>query len=166
MKTLLLLRHAKSSWDAANVTDHDRPLNDRGKRDAPRMGRLIKQNDLTPDLILVSTAKRARKTATTVAQHCGDEVELKKKHKLYEAPSAAFVSILREVPDHRQRVLIVAHNPGIEQFLEDLTGRFETMPTAALAQITLGIDSWRDIQPCGMSKLAGVWRPRGLETVG
>ena len=80
MKTLLVLRHAKSSWNDSALKDHERPLNDRGKRDAPRMGQLLNDHKLTPDLIISSTAKRARKTAKKVADSCGYQGEVTNQH--------------------------------------------------------------------------------------
>ena len=87
MKTLLLLRHAKSSWKESSLTDHDRPLNDRGQRDAARMGQLLTDEDLLPDLILLSTATRARTTAELVAASSGFDGEIRLDGELYHAPS-------------------------------------------------------------------------------
>nr|NIL98123.1 hypothetical protein [Planctomycetales bacterium]NIP70269.1 hypothetical protein [Planctomycetales bacterium] len=94
MKTLLLLRHAKSSWDDSALDDHDRPLNKRGKRDAPRMGQLLVQQDLVPDCILTSTARRARKTAEAVAKACGGVVPLTEMPELYHATAEEIVGVV------------------------------------------------------------------------
>ena len=90
MKTLLILRHAKSDWETPDVADHDRPLNGRGKRDAPRMGRLLRDENLVPDLIISSTAKRARKTAKLVAEASGYEGEIRLAETLYLAGPEAY----------------------------------------------------------------------------
>ena len=97
MKTLLILRHAKSSWKDASLADHDRPLNKRGKRDAPRMGRLLQEQDLVPDRIISSTAKRARNTAKAVAKacNCKDKVEL--TSEFYHAGPGAYLAVLQNV---------------------------------------------------------------------
>ena len=161
MKTLLLLRHAKASKDTGGP-DHDRPLNDRGNRDAPRIGTLLREPSLLPDLIISSTATRARQTAQAVAESCGYHGSLDLRDDLYMARPAAFTRVLRGLDDDRERVLVVAHNPGLEEFLEDLTGTPETLPTAALAHLTLSIDSWKLFESTTPAQLQHLWRPREL----
>ena len=162
MKTLLILRHAKSSWKDFSIDDHDRPLNKRGKRNAPEMGKLIRRLDLSPDLILSSTAKRARKTAEAVA----DEVKYPKKltltRKLYHAFPDAYVEILQSLENHHRTVLIVAHNPGIEEMVAQLSGLYERMPTGALAHFSLPIDDWQDMTEKTKGELQGIYRPKEL----
>lgn len=161
MKTVLLLRHAKSSWAHPDLSDFDRPLNDRGKRDAPRMGRLIGQMGLTPELIFCSTARRARKTAAKVARECDYQGEIQIEDSLYLAPPTAYVQLLHTTPDEVSNAMFVGHNPGMEALLEWLTGAFEFMPTAGLASIHLDIDQWTEVIPrCG--KLVELWRPKEL----
>ncbi|MDT8306900.1 MAG: histidine phosphatase family protein, partial [Anaerolineae bacterium] len=130
MKTLLILRHAKSSW-AGNLADHERPLNNRGKRDAPRIGDLLRSEELVPDLILTSTAVRARTTASLVAEASGYDGPLQQLRSFYHGSTGDFVRALRALPDALNRVAVVAHNPGLEELLEELTGEDETLPTAA-----------------------------------
>ena len=117
MKTLLILRHAKSSWKDEQVGDHDRPLNKRGKCEAPRVGEHLQQANLQPELIISSTAKRARKTASKVAQQCGYQGVIELQGTLYLAPPDAYVETLRNVDDSVNRVMVVGHNPGLEQLL-------------------------------------------------
>jgi phosphohistidine phosphatase len=160
MKSLLLLRHAKSSWSNPNVADHDRPLNARGKQDAPRMGRLLRQLDLVPDLIISSTAKRAVSTAEAVAVESGYENEIELARHLYHAWPGTFVEALRAVDEAYQRVMIVGHNPGLEELVEELTGLTERMPTGALARITLPVQRWLELDEETAGELVGLWTPR------
>lgn len=163
MKTLLILRHGKSSWDDPELHDHDRPLKKRGKRDAPRMGKLLKKEKLIPELIVTSTAERASRTADLVAEHCGYKGTIQRTETLYHGSPAEFVNVLREVADHTDRVLIVGHNPGFEELLQTLTGRSERLPTAALARVSLPIESWHDLDPGTRGTLENVWRPKELD---
>ncbi len=162
MKSLLILRHAKSSWKVLDLADHDRPLNERGKRDAPRMGHLLRDENLVPSLVLSSTAKRARKTAAKVAQACGYEGHIQLDDRLYHADCQAWLEVLREVPEENDRVLGVGHNPDLEELLELLTGCSEAMPTAALAHVALPIASWQQLPDEPEGKLVHLWRPRDL----
>jgi phosphohistidine phosphatase len=162
MKTLLLLRHAKSSWKDDSLADHDRPLNSRGKEDAPRMGRLIAAENLVPDLIVSSTAKRARKTAAAVAEHCGYSSEVRKLDELYLAPPDTYIEMLRRLSDDVRRVVVVGHNPGMQMLVTVLSGAVEEFPTAALAQVELPIDAWSDLMRETRGELVRLWRPREL----
>ncbi len=163
MKTLLILRHAKSSWRDEGMDDHDRPLNKRGKRDAPRMGQLLQSADLPPELIISSTAKRARKTASKVAKKCRYEGVIELTGELYLAPPENYLQVLRNVPDQYQRVMVVGHNPGLEELLGLLTGQHTPLPTAALANIELPINCWRDLDESSPGTLLALWRPKELE---
>jgi len=162
MKTLLILRHAKSSWATPTIADHDRPLNSRGKADAPRIGDLIKKQDLTPDLILCSTAKRARKTAAKVATNCGYADEVQRVGELYLASADIYLNVLAEFGDAHNRVMVVGHNPGLEDLVETLTGEFVTLPTAALVHVSLAIEHWRELDKSVDGTLVTIWRPREL----
>ncbi len=160
MKMLLILRHAKSSWKNPGLADHNRPLNKRGKRDAPRVGRLLRDKNLTPDLILSSTAKRALDTAEAAAESSGYEGEIEPRPELYMADPEAYLRALRSVSDDYQCVMVIGHNPGLEELVETLTSAAEAMPTAALAQVELPIKRWRDLNDETEGKLVNVWRPR------
>jgi phosphohistidine phosphatase len=159
MKTLLILRHAKSSWKDEEVGDHDRPLNKRGKRDAPRMGERLKEADLQPELIISSTAKRARKTASKVAHQCGYQGVIELHGTLYLAPPGAYLEALRHVDDAIHRVMIVGHNPGLEQLLAMLTGQQVLLPTATLAHVELAVDHWSDLDTQTRGSLVQLWHP-------
>lgn len=162
MKTLLLLRHGKSSWSDASLADHDRPLKKRGRESAKCMGQLLRERELLPDHILTSSAARATATTQLVikAAKYGNEVEV--VPALYHADPSAFVAIVSRVPNRFDRVLVVGHNPGLEDWLDRLIGRVEAFPTAALAQIELPIDSWLDLSLSTRGILQGLWRPKEI----
>jgi phosphohistidine phosphatase len=162
VKTLLVLRHAKSDRDIPNLSDHERPLNKRGRRDAPRMGRLLHDQRLAPDLIITSTAERARATAEAAAEAAGYKGAIKRSQDLYLAEPGAYFEVLRGVPDACRRVMVVGHNPGVEDLLQLLAGAAETMPTAALAQIDLPIDRWQELGAETRGRLVQLWRPKEL----
>ncbi|MGI0048396.1 MAG: SixA phosphatase family protein, partial [Nitrososphaera sp.] len=128
-KILLLLRHGKSSWKHPDLDDHDRPLGKRGKRDAPRMGKLLKEEDLIPDLIISSTAKRSKKTAQAVVESSGYAGKIDLNPSLYSADPEAYLKALRRVRDEFNMVLIVGHNPALENLVSMLTSKSESMPT-------------------------------------
>lgn len=163
MKTLLILRHAKSSWDEEHCDDHDRPLNPRGKRDAPRMGEFLRTLGLFPDLIISSTAKRARKTASKVAKRCGYPGVIELHGSLYLAPPEEYLTVLRQVDDSHACVLVVGHNPGLEQLLALLTGHPGALPTASLARVELDIPRWSALDAATRGRLIALWRPKELD---
>lgn len=163
MKTLLILRHAKSSWKASGLADHDRPLNKRGKRDAPRMGKLVRKEGLVPDLIVCSTARRAQETAEAVSEASGYEGEIQPAPEFYAAGPEAYLEALRRVPDDYRGVMVIGHNPGLEELLELLTDEAEPLSTAALARVALPIKRWKDLSARTRGELMQVWRPRELE---
>ena len=139
MQTLLVLRHGKSSWKEPGLTDHERPLNGRGRRDAPRMGRLLRAEGLAPERIVSSTAVRARMTAELVADAVGYGGAVEQADALYLADAQAVVGVLRAVGGAASRLLVVGHNPGLEELVAGLTARAVTLPTAALAHIRLDV---------------------------
>lgn len=160
MKTLLLLRHAKSSWAEPDESDHDRPLNDRGKRDAPRVGEFLRDEHLKPDVVLSSTAKRARKTARKALKASGFNTELELVEEFYLATPAAYISKLKGLPDRVDCVLVVGHNPGMAELLETLTQQEHDFPTAALAVLELPVGSWSEFELDTPAKLISFWTPK------
>jgi phosphohistidine phosphatase len=160
MKTLLLLRHAKSSWKEESLCDHDRPLSRRGRKDAPRVGEWLSTQGLLPDVVLSSTALRAQSTAKLMAESAGYKKAIELKHNLYHADSGDFLDTLKALNGEIAVALVVGHNPGMEEFLELLTGQYEVMPTAALAQVELPIDRWQDLNRKTLGRLIQLWRPR------
>jgi phosphohistidine phosphatase len=162
MKTLLVLRHAKSSWDDPARDDHERPLNKRGQRDAPRMGALVREHGLMPDVVISSDAVRARLTAEAMAEAAHYTGEILLDQRLYLASPDDILLVLRGVRQNAATVMIVGHNPGLEELVEQLTGTQQDLPTAALAQIVLPIDRWRDLTVATRGTLVGHWRPKEL----
>ena len=162
MKTLLVLRHAKSSWSDPALDDHERPLNTRGRRDAPRMGALARECGLIPDVVISSDAVRARLTAEAVVEAARYGGEARLDPRLYTAGPTDILSLLRTVGEKAETVMIVGHNPGLEELVAQLTGEWQDLPTAALAQIVLPIDQWRDLTLSTRGTLVGHWRPKQL----
>jgi len=162
MKSLLILRHAKSSWKHPELTDHDRPLNKRGKRDAPRMGEILRSEHLIPEAIISSTAARAHVTAEAVAKASGYKGKIALNRSLYAAGPEAYLKVLHELSDHYKRVLVVGHNPGLEELLEMFTDETQLMPTCTLAHVKFSIDSWTELDYKTKGQLAGIWQSRDL----
>ncbi|MCY3553405.1 MAG: histidine phosphatase family protein [Candidatus Poribacteria bacterium] len=162
MKTLLILRHAKSSWNYPELSDYDRPLNRRGKRDAPRMGEHLRQEGLIPDRILTSSAKRARKTASKVAKTSGYIGKVEKLDVFYDTVPGVYFETLQALPNKYQCVMVVGHNPTMEQLVGHLTGLIERMPTAALAHIELPIERWEELNLYTKGILISLWTPKTL----
>lgn len=160
MRTLLLLRHAKSSWNQPELNDHDRPLNKRGKKEAPKVGKFLKESDLIPDLILSSTARRARDTAQAVADESGYPGEIEFTQDLYLSDTDCYLDLLQRLPDTINRVLVVGHNPDMDELLTLLTDVNEHMATAALAHIDLPISSWNELNEATDGRLQNLWVPR------
>jgi phosphohistidine phosphatase len=160
MKILLVLRHAKSSWATNQLADHDRPLKGRGKRDAPRMGRLISSQDLVPDLIISSSARRAISTAQLVSQACGYDSEIEVTREFYHADPEIYLEYIAYLPDDVNVVMVVGHNPGIEELVEEFSDTWQRMPTAALAEIRLDLGKWSELKGETKGELANLWIPR------
>lgn len=162
MKHLLVLRHAKSDWNNSRLSDYERPLNSRGQQDAPAIGKRLRDEELVPDLIITSSAERARVTAELAANTAGYEESIIYTRRLYHAGPDSYLEILRELGQAHERIMVVGHNPGIEYLIQLLTDESEVMPTAALAQIELPIEQWADLDDEVMGKLVNVWRPKEL----
>lgn len=162
MKTLIIMRHAKSSWKQANLADHDRPLKKRGKRDAPRMGSLLFDEDLIPDLIITSSAKRALATTEAVAEACDYTRDILVTRDLYHADPETFIEELQGVNDQASVVMVVGHNPGLEDLLEEITGDWHRLPTAAIAVVDLPVDSWEELNEMTQGTLVNLWTPKSI----
>ena len=160
-KTLLLMRHAKSSWDNASLSDFDRPLAERGRRDAPRMARGLVALDSAPDLIVSSPAARARETIEAVVREGQLTAPLEFNAGIYDASSSELMRIVRRLPNEYRRVLMVGHNPGFEDLLARLTGERGRMPPASLACIEFHVDRWDDVED-GQGKLVWLLTPKQL----
>ena len=145
MKTLLIMRHAKSSWDDAAMSDFERPLNERGLKTAPLMGEYIRENQPQSDSIVSSPAERAKQTAHIVKKSAQIESEIIFNEKIYEASVGRLLEVIGEQPETVKSILLVGHNPGLEGLVKLTTGETHAMPTAALAIVDLPIDKWSDI---------------------
>jgi len=145
MKTLLLLRHAKSSWKHPENPDLERPLNKRGKKDAPLMGRLIKDKELIPQCILCSTAVRATQTAEMIVKYSGFKGKVDYLDSFYLAEPNVYLEGLQTLPDEIERVMIIGHNPGMEGLLQILSGQVESLPTSSMAHIVLPVSQWKEL---------------------
>ncbi|WP_207476209.1 SixA phosphatase family protein [Arenibaculum pallidiluteum] len=171
MKLLHLLRHAKSAWDDAGLADHDRPLAPRGARAATLMGRHLARQDFRTDLVLCSTARRAVDTATIVlAQLEGPAPPLEREAGLYLCGDRALLDRLRSLPEAVGSVLLVAHNPDLQNLTLALAGSAapgllervaEKFPTGGLASLSFGIESWADLAP-GAGRLEEFAIPKNL----
>ena len=160
MKTIILMRHGKSSWKDSSLEDHERPLKKRGRRDTALMSSLIQKHKLVPDLILSSTAVRARQTAEIVVEELKFEGKLHFLDELYMAEPSVIIKTLKDLKDKHERVLVIGHNPGMEGVMQILDGKVDSLPTAAVACLELDIKSWQDVKADGEAKLVKLWLPR------
>jgi phosphohistidine phosphatase len=149
VKTLYIIRHAKSSWDASNIDDFERPLNDRGKRDAPRMGKRFKEKGIQPTLLLSSPAKRALSTAKRIAKVLKyPKDDIKTDRKLYHADEETMLAVVRELKDNKNIVMIFSHNPGLTEFVNSLMDGeldIDNVPTCGVVAFQFNFDSWKDV---------------------
>ena len=147
MKTLYLVRHAKSSWTNANQSDHDRPLNERGERDAPRMGKRLGRRTPQPEMIISSSAVRARTTAKILAKAINfSKSDITINQKLYGAEPEDVVSILCGLDDAVDCIMVVGHNPTFTHLVNDLGNvPIDNMPTCGMAVLTFNVEAWKDI---------------------
>ena len=156
MKTLLILRHAKSKPKDPDISDYDRELDELGKDDALRMGKLLRNKCLVPDFIISSSALRARTTAEIVAEECEykGEGKIVLERSLYDAKPQDFMDILNQLSDRYNRVLIVGHNPTIEETVQTLTDSLDSVviPTCALAHLSIPIEKWSDLLKSSKTK--------------
>ena len=173
MKTVYLLRHAKSDWGVPGLADHDRPLNERGQGAAPRMGAYIKTKRYKIGLVLCSSALRTVETLELVKALLG-EPKVKIEETLYLAEAGQMIERLKRVDDKVEGVMFIGHNPGMEQFAQALSASPSTeaqeklhrrmrekFSTCALAVITLPVKSWREAKP-GLGTLEDFMRPKDL----
>ena len=159
MKTLLVLRHGKSNWGEPAQNDHDRPLKKRGRRGARSIGRQLLEADLLPDLVLSSTARRARATARRCLEASGAEARIELTRDLYGTGATRHLEeIGRRARNDDATVMVVGHNPDLEDLVAVLTGEPTTLKTAFLAAISLDIASWADLATA-RGRLARLLRP-------
>lgn len=146
MKTLLLIRHAKSSWDQPGISDFDRPLNERGKKDAPEMAKRLKEKGIRLDYLVSSPAKRAKKTAKYFAEEFGFKKEdINLIEALYGATQIEFSQAVKDINDKYNVAALFSHNPGVTDFASSLTNvRVDDMPTCAVFALQAKTDTWKD----------------------
>jgi phosphohistidine phosphatase len=170
MKTLCLMRHAKSGWDNPSLSDHDRPLTPRGMEAAGLVGRHLKQRGIRPDLALCSTARRAAETLDLVLKELGRGVPVEHDRGLYLAGAPALLDRLRAAPDSVGTLMLSGHNPDMHHLAQHLAGRgdqaalravAEKFPTGACAILTFEVERWRDVAS-GLGTLVEYVRPRML----
>lgn len=147
MKTLLLIRHAKSSWKDLNLNDFDRTLNTRGKADAPFMGKLLKEAGETPDLIVSSPAKRALATAKLIARELGYKTTgIQQNHMIYDATFQDLLELVYKLDDTHGVVAIVGHNPGLTLLSDYLTDYYiDNIPTCGIVKMVFDTSRWKEI---------------------
>ncbi len=160
MKTLVLMRHAKSSWKNPQLTDSERPLSKRGLQNAPAMGKLIRNMGLSPQHVLCSSSLRTRQTAEAVLRKCQFMGDIKYLDSLYLGAPQAYLEAIHGVPDTVDKLLVVGHNTGMEEFLEFLSGRFEKLPTAAVVHLILHIEQWKQLNATSGTRVIDIWKPR------
>jgi phosphohistidine phosphatase len=161
MKTLFLLRHAKSSRKDQSLPDFERPLNGRGKQAAEKIGRYLKRELIVPELVLSSPAARARETIERVAKAAKWSVEVRFDQRIYEAGGLRLLEVISQIENERKAVLLVGHNPGIEELLMLLAGESKKVPTGALMKLELKSSKWATAAD-KRAKLAWLIKPRKL----
>jgi phosphohistidine phosphatase len=149
MKTIILVRHAKSSWKDPRLEDFERPLNKRGKRDAPLMGEKLKERQILPDQILSSPAKRARKTADLIAEAIGyPRKNIQLVDKMYHCGASDLLALLKKLDDKHTSVMLFGHNPEFVDFAGMMLkpGPVQAIPTTGVYCIRFPVDSWKKVQ--------------------
>ena len=171
MKTLTVMRHAKSSWDDSRLNDFDRPLNARGRKSARAMGKELKHRGFRFDQVIASPAMRVRETLNDFADGYGDELDIEFRPEIYESTVDRLLRLVREIPESVKAPLLVGHNPGLQDLLVALTeddgdklrhrvsGKF---PTAAVATLRFPTSRWADIEP-GSGEIAELIVPKDLD---
>ncbi|MFN3705379.1 MAG: SixA phosphatase family protein [Thermoflexales bacterium] len=160
MKTLFLIRHAKSSWDDPRLDDMDRPLSERGLRDAPEMGRRLAERQVKPDRLISSPALRALSTARIIAQALNyDTEQIVVDKRLYEATPKRLLKVIREQGAGPRCIMLFGHNPELTEFAQSYVPTLQHMPTCAVVQLDFNIESWEDL---GEEQPVSVWfsKPR------
>jgi phosphohistidine phosphatase len=159
MKILYVLRHAKSSWSNLNISDFERPLNDRGLKTAPFMGKIMLKNNFQPEFLLSSPAVRAKETADLIKISANLQISVSFDERIYEASPQTLLHIVSELSNSLNSAMIVGHNPGLEALVKALTGEFQAMPTAGLAVIDFDTENWSEVTS-DIGKLRTVIRPK------
>ena len=160
MKTLLIVRHAKSSRDDPKLSDHDRPLNERGIKDAKRLGKTLTEEGFIPDLILASSAKRAQETAALLIKFSEYHGEFKLTKDLYLTNVDSHIEVVKKNAHDFSVIMIVGHNPTLEEWVNLLADAHEQLTTANLAKIELPIEQWNQLTANTRGRLVKLWQPK------
>ncbi|MGI6367214.1 MAG: SixA phosphatase family protein [Anaerolineae bacterium] len=162
MRTLYVMRHTKSRWDQAQTPDHERKLSPRGKRDARALGRALAEAESAPDLILTSSARRATSTARRVARAWEKAPDLRVESALYGASPTTVVQLLSALEDSVQSVLVVGHNPDLEELVFFLGDRAIAMATGTVVRIDLPVEIWAELCLPAGGHIVHVWTTESL----
>ncbi|QSE97426.1 SixA phosphatase family protein [Fulvivirga lutea] len=147
MKTLYLVRHAKSSWDYPELTDFERPLNKRGERDSPEMGKRLRKKGILPDLLLSSPANRALTTCKNIAQEIGyPKKKIATDRSIYHAGENTLLKVVQNVSDEHQSLMLFGHNPGFTDFANELANTdIYNIPTCGVFACSFEVKKWSEI---------------------
>jgi phosphohistidine phosphatase len=163
MRTLLLMRHAKSSWKDASLPDEERPLNKRGKSAADLMGKFLRDRKFVPDTILSSTAKRARQTAKRLKKSGKFDASILAVPSLYFQGSRAYLREIASLDSTLETVLVIGHNPDLESLAARIAGKHVDLPTATIARISIKGGDWSTVLDAKGLTLEEVYRPKELD---
>ncbi len=160
-RILLLLRHAKSCWKNKELDDHDRPLNKRGKRDAIEMGKYLKKINMIPNSIVTSSARRAVETTTLVCRHSDYDKPVEVNFTFLNGGVDSYIRSISQTSIDRTTLLLIGHNPVLEELVAILTRHSIKMSTCTLVQINLCLPNWDNIvsQPDFKSEIMNIWKP-------
>jgi len=161
IKILLLLRHAKSSWKNKELDDHDRPLNKRGIMEAIKMGEYLKKTNLIPDVIVTSSALRALDTTTLVCRHSDYKKLVEVNFTLHKGGIDSYIKAIAETPEDKDVLMLVGHNPVLEELVTMLTNSSINISTCTMVQINLYVTNWKNIvsQYIFRSEIVKIWKP-------
>jgi len=159
MKTLLIMRHAKSSWKEQELPDHDRPLKKKGRKDVANMAKILKKKALVPDLILSSPAIRAKDTAKLMVEKLNFKGKLEIVENFYMAEPETYIQKIATVSGKVENLLIIGHNPGLEGLVMTLGDKIVSLPTGSIAKIYLFIDKWSELTTETDGEINHLWIP-------
>lgn len=164
MREVLIMRHAKSDWSDSSLEDFDRPINDRGARDAPRIGQFLKHTGNIPASIICSDAVRASMTADYVTNTMVYKNEISWNHAFYNGSAHDYLEAIKNARDKHERIMLIGHNPTIEQTCDLLCGGSFKMPTAAVACFEIALNKWNQLEE-NMAVLKWLMIPKVLNGI-
>lgn len=160
------MRHGKSSWKDSSLPDSFRPLKKRGAKDARKMAKFLASRGLVPNLILCSPAERTRSTATVLAEHLPYKEEIQFMDELYHSSVSSYLATLRVLKNSNLlNVMIVGHNPELDQFVESVCGVAVHLPTAAVAWTQFDLPNWGALRPDSTGDLIALWTPKAVHDI-